>query len=197
MILGSFASGPNVRTDYNQTDSNKADYLIGRENIAPKSHVENKNNPHGVTAEQVGARSNNWLPNPTEIGAAPAMESTSHPGCYYRTVNGETEWVNPPMELGVAYRTTKRYKGKAVYCALVSIGSIAAGAGATVNIEHFGVSEIVFCYIKDKHDFDNVLENAYGFPGGNVAYDVSKSNVFVINNYGSAWSGAITIEYIR
>lgn len=183
MILGSFASGPNVRTDYNQTDPNKADYLVGREKIAPQSHVENKNNPHGSTAKQVGA--------------APALEDANFPGCYYRTVNGETEWINPPMELGVSYHTTKRYKGKAVYCALVSIGSIAAGAGGTVNIEHFGASEIVFCYIKDKHDFDNVLENAYGFPRGNIAYDVSTSNVFVKNNYGSAWSGAIMIEYIR
>lgn len=55
MILGQFAGGPAVRTDYNQTDPNKADYLVGRENIAPMSHAEDKNNPHGVTIEQIGA----------------------------------------------------------------------------------------------------------------------------------------------
>lgn len=55
MILGQFAGGPAVRTDYNQTNPNKADYLVGRENIAPMSHAEDKNNPHGVTIAQIGA----------------------------------------------------------------------------------------------------------------------------------------------
>lgn len=53
MILGQFAGGPAVRTDYNQTDPSKADYLVGRESIA--NHLANENNPHGVTAAQVGA----------------------------------------------------------------------------------------------------------------------------------------------
>lgn len=55
MILGQFAGGPAVRTDYNQTDPSKADYLVGRENIAPMSHAEDKNNPHGVTIAEIGA----------------------------------------------------------------------------------------------------------------------------------------------
>lgn len=37
------------------------------------------------------------------------IESAEHPGCYYRIVNGEQEWLNPPMEDGVAYRTVERY----------------------------------------------------------------------------------------
>ena len=36
------------------------------------THESNKNNPHGVTAEQVGARPNTWLPTIEEIGAASA-----------------------------------------------------------------------------------------------------------------------------
>ena len=52
MILGTFAGGQPPRTNYNQTDPTKADYLLGRENIA--AHLESKNNPHGVTAEQAG-----------------------------------------------------------------------------------------------------------------------------------------------
>ena len=53
MILGQFAGGPAVRTDYNQTDPSKADYLVGRESIA--NHLANKDNPHGVTIAQIGA----------------------------------------------------------------------------------------------------------------------------------------------
>ena len=37
---------------------------------------------------------------------------------------GEWEWVNPPMVLGVEYRTTERWNGKAVYTMLVSFGAL-------------------------------------------------------------------------
>lgn len=56
---------------------------------------------------------------PDKIGAAPAVESTEYPGCYYRTVGGETEWINPPMVSGVEYRTTERYNGMPVYARLM------------------------------------------------------------------------------
>lgn len=37
------------------------------------------------------------------------------------------EWVNPPMQLGVEYRTTERYQGKPVYTKLVDCGVWANG----------------------------------------------------------------------
>ena len=36
------------------------------------------------------------------------------------------EWVNPPMELGVEYRTTERYLGKPVYVKVVDCGACPA-----------------------------------------------------------------------
>lgn len=54
-------------------------------------------------------------------------QSSSYPNCYCRTVDGETEWVNPPMAPGVEYRTTERWSGKAVYTKLIPIGSITSG----------------------------------------------------------------------
>jgi hypothetical protein len=38
---------------------------------APISHTEDKCNPHGVTASQVGARPDTWMPSASEIGARP------------------------------------------------------------------------------------------------------------------------------
>lgn len=38
---------------------------------AIKSHSEDKNNPHGVTAAQVGARPNTWMPTAAQVGARP------------------------------------------------------------------------------------------------------------------------------
>ena len=52
------------------------------------------------------------------------IESTDYPSCYYRTVDGVTEWINPPMALGVEYRTTERYLGKPVYVKLVTFGEL-------------------------------------------------------------------------
>lgn len=47
------------------------------------------------------------------------------------------EWINPPMEAGVEYRTTERYNGKAVYVKSVSIGKLTNGT----NVKITGVSE--------------------------------------------------------
>ena len=48
-------------------------------------------------------------------GLHPAYESTEHPGCYYRILDEETEWINPPMMPDVEYRTAERYNGLPVY----------------------------------------------------------------------------------
>jgi hypothetical protein len=44
-----------------------------------------------------------------------AIERTDHPGCFYRIIDDETEWLNPPMAQFVEYRTTERFLNKPVY----------------------------------------------------------------------------------
>lgn len=39
-------------------------------------------------------------------------------------INGEWEWVNPPMQLGVEYRTTERFNGKPVYVVAMDLGTL-------------------------------------------------------------------------
>lgn len=48
------------------------------------------------------------------------------------------EWVNPPMQFGVEYRTTERYLGKPVYVKVVNCGNLPA-PGSTKNVSH-GIS---------------------------------------------------------
>ena len=49
------------------------------------------------------------------------------------------EWVNPPMSLGVEYRTVERYLGKPVYIKLVNCGTFAApGTVKTVTFDDTG-----------------------------------------------------------
>lgn len=50
---------------------------------------------------------------------------------------GEWEWINPPMGVGVEYRTTERWNGKPVYKKLIEYTNPAAISGAmTLNIPH-------------------------------------------------------------
>ena len=39
-------------------------------------------------------------------------------------VYSEWEWENPPMQVGVEYRTTERWQGKPVYCKVVDFGGL-------------------------------------------------------------------------
>lgn len=68
---------------------------------------------------EIGARRN--------LEVAQAIESENTPGCFYRQIDGELEWVNPPMIEGIEYRTTERNYGNVIYTKLVDIGTIASG----------------------------------------------------------------------
>ena len=52
------------------------------------------------------------------------IESGDYPGCYYRMKNDEVEWLNPPKEHGIEYRTTERYKSKPVYVKTIYAASL-------------------------------------------------------------------------
>jgi hypothetical protein len=47
--------------------------------------------------------------------------------CMNGTWDTEWSWVDPPMQLGVEYRTTERWNGKSVWTALIDCGTVVAG----------------------------------------------------------------------
>lgn len=49
------------------------------------------------------------------------------------------EWINPPMQLGVEYRTTERYLGKPVYVQAVNFGTLPNAATKSVTWATSGV----------------------------------------------------------
>lgn len=51
-------------------------------------------------------------------------------------------WVNPNMQIGVEYRTTERYAGKAVYTKLLNLGSV-SGSSVTIEATHGIVGRII------------------------------------------------------
>ena len=86
-----------------------------------------------------------------KLGVAPAVESTEYPGCYYRTVDGETEWINPPMN-GGPYRTTERFRREPVYTGLDTV-DVKAGSNVLFPVENAGK-----LWIESAHyTYDDVL----------------------------------------
>ena len=56
------------------------------------------------------------------------------------------EWVNPPMNVGVEYRTTERYLGKPVYCKLVNFGALPNATQKVVKHNIPNVSSVISVY---------------------------------------------------
>lgn len=59
-------------------------------------------------------------------GADRWTESQDYPGCMYRSVDGQQEWLNPPMEPDTEYRTARRCGGLPVYTKYVNLGQLPA-----------------------------------------------------------------------
>lgn len=68
------------------------------------------------------------------LGVAPAVEDTTYSGCYYRMVDGEKEWINPPMKKEFEYRTTERFNQKPVYIVCSEIPDIEKGSTRTRKV---------------------------------------------------------------
>lgn len=56
------------------------------------------------------------------------------------------EYINPPMQLGVEYRTTERYLGKPVYCKLVNFGALPNATQKVVKHNIPNVSSVISVY---------------------------------------------------
>lgn len=90
-----------------------------------------------------------------------------------RGVWSPLEWINPPLQIGVEYRTTERYQGKPVYIQLVSCGTFPT-AGKTKQVT-FAESNIQFIV-----DFKGKNGSSGGFALPAMAYNgVIGQNVYL------------------
>ena len=93
IIRGNTVGTTMPRANWNQDDPKKADYVVGKEAVdaaiqkaqetadgakaAVNTHGNSKANPHGVTAAQVGARPDTWMPTAAEVGAVTETQVTN------------------------------------------------------------------------------------------------------------------------
>lgn len=126
-------------------------------------------------------------------------ESEEYPGCYYRNVDGETEWLNPPMISGVEYRTTERYLNQVVYTKLIDFGALTEGENK--NVQHATSSDQKIIFLQ------GTLSNHTPFSTG-YNWDRTSGNKFWVD--ATWWSirilpegdmseltAEITVKYIR
>lgn len=129
-----------------------------------------------------------------------AKESTEYPGCFYRTVNGIDEWLNPPMETNIEYRTTERYHGKPVYVQEIEIGALPNNSSESYSTFVGGVDRLFYLKMAletpgDKRTYAHESSDIKSYAGtdenGGV-YIVVFSPVDNTNNNGFA-----TIKYTK
>ena len=70
------------------------------------------------------------------------------------------EWPNPPMMIGVEYRTTERYMGKPVYAKCVYLGLLPNNTSATYPIAE-NIHRLTHCVIEVQGGVVNVLDSYY------------------------------------
>ena len=85
------------------------------------------------------------------------------------------EYVNPPMQLGVEYRTVERYNGKPVYVKAINFGALPNNANKSV--EH-GVEDMGICF----ELFGNSSPNSAPSIGVNLIGDSRVTEIYRAGN---------------
>ena len=138
---------------------------------------------------------------PGAIGALPAVESQDYPGCYYITgTDDQPSWINPPMEIGVEYRTTERNKGNAVYIQQLECGAMPE-ANSNKSVSH----GIPFSYTVDyggyMTDGSAPISLPYAMSTTNYGrLGVTVSNIYLVSgstNLSSYTYTSVWIKYVK
>ena len=105
------------------------------------------------------------------------------------------EWINPPLNLGEEYRTTKRYQGKPVYMKAIECGDAPKSSGKSVS---HGISNCraINCYGTTSAG----LSLPYHASTGNYHIYVSghSTAISIYSNYDNTATGLIVVmEYYK
>ena len=95
---------------------------------------------HESYSPSYGVQTLYLLKNTTGFGRNVALRRVKESSTWY-----PWEWVNPPLKLGVEYRTTERYLDKPVYTQIINCGSMPdIGSEKTTSIAAFNVDIVTF-----------------------------------------------------
>ena len=123
-------------------------------------------------------------------------------GCLYRMVDGQREWLTPPLLENTEYRTAERWKGKPVYTKLCVCEGLDTTAPAHNWFrELYSASEVIYCagnvYSRQAnihasipfHDKSHNAITCWGYEDGRIV---------VSSSYVSAYDTAfVQVKYIK
>lgn len=131
------------------------------------------------------------------------FEDETHKGCYYRIVDGKIEWINPPMENGVEYCTTKRFNGKPVYTTYTDIGVLPNNSSATIRLGNEGdifdniLNLTVMAVDNDGKHYPFPQVNSKGELRGYARMGGSRTVYLTTFADLSSYTGKLIIEYTK
>ena len=105
------------------------------------------------------------------------------------------EYVNPPMQLGVEYRTVERYNGKPVYAQLVNAGVFPENGPKAVS---HGISDIDKI-VSANGNLDTISSLPYVYGSARQDFAVTTTEIY-LTSISPAYTGAnayITIKYTK
>lgn len=106
------------------------------------------------------------------------------------------EWENPPMQLGVEYRTTERYNGKPVYKKLVDIGYLPNNSTKAISDWASDVYQVIEVY--GRAHIYAIPTEYYGSDGSYVRIFIG-SNVMSVstNSDRSDTPASVVVKYTK
>lgn len=116
---------------------------------------------------------------------------------------GPWEWVNPPMQLGVEYRTTERYLGKPIYCKVVDCGNLPNAGRKAVSIGVSGLEKVIDvsgCAIDaSNNDFYSIPVTDFNSSVHNVGLYATGSQTIVMTTQSdrSMYNAYVKVRYTK
>lgn len=120
---------------------------------------------------------------PTSVQDAPPGE----------TLEALDDWLNPPMQIGVEYRTTERYNSKPVYKKAINTGALSAGTSKSVahGVQNIGLR------LSALYGLNNGGDNLVSNPGI-TGILVDGSNITITTAAGFSTSNSwVVIAYTK
>jgi len=134
------------------------------------------------------------------MGVSAPLEDAAYPGCLYTlTDTGDTEWINPPMEAGVEYRTTMRWQGSPVYQSLTKIEGLPNNGYGSYNLAATQCRQLIDADLSIRRRSDGA--NFLGLLEAGDWYVGSYGNPYLVFMSTKAdlsgHDGYVTLRYIK
>lgn len=130
------------------------------------------------------------------------------PNCtYIYTTDGVKEWINPPMTIGVEYRTTERYNRKPVYYKLINFGGLPSSGHRSIEHNIADIEDIPFASCSARNGGEvayipgstaNTYDSSADILGSTWQAGATTAHLHVTTNADrTAWTGRFFIKYTK